>query len=252
MVAPNVVKFYSEEMWTRKFWAWGSEYTIVPNRHIGLDIATGRRAIDVPALLSGRVVRVRNTHAMGMVVVIQTGSDCLAYCHLSKHDLPFVGQSIPQGGRVGRLAAGPASLDSEHVEYPGKAWGGVHLHLVHTNHPDAAYTYPRVRGSEFYDPAVLIRSVLSAPAAPTGSTKPVNLNRRKIMYVLGKPGGHYFMVGYETIKHLSTKEDVSAAEKVFGPRIDCNDRQFRVALIGLRVPYSQAKPGADWTPKTPE
>lgn len=168
----TLAEFYNPKMWTRLFWAWGAEYTIVPNRHIGLDIGTGRKAIDVPALLGGKVVRVRNTNAMGIVVVIQTGGDYLAYCHLSKHNLPVEGQYVVQGGRVGRLAAGPRTLDSQHVEYPGTAWGGIHLHLVHTNHPEAAYRAPRVRGSEFYDPATLIRQVLSSPAS-TNAT-PIN------------------------------------------------------------------------------
>lgn len=66
------------------------------------------------------------------------------------------------------------------------------------------------------------------------------------MYVLGKPGGVYFMVGNKRIHHLSKGIDVEAAEAVFGKRIDCDDRQFRVALIGLDVPYSKANPGANW------
>lgn len=168
----SIAEFYNPKMWTRLFWAWGAEYTIVKNRHIGLDIGTGRKAIDVPALLGGRVVRVRNTHAMGLVVVVQTGGDYLAYCHLSKHSLPVEGQYIVQGGRVGRLAAGPKTVNSQHVEYPGTAWGGIHLHLVHTNHPEAAYRSPRVAGAQFYDPAILIRNVLASPSG--GNATPIS------------------------------------------------------------------------------
>lgn len=67
------------------------------------------------------------------------------------------------------------------------------------------------------------------------------------MYVLGKPGGDYFMVGQKRIKHLGSTPDRVAAEAVFGPRRDCTDKEFRVALIGLSVPYSLAAKGADWT-----
>lgn len=166
-------EFYAPWRWTLLFWAWGAAYTIVTNRHIGLDIGRfGGVAEQVPALKSGTVVRVLWTKTMGMVVVLDVGAGRFhAYCHLSGDKLPARGQWIAQGARVGRLARGPASVSTSHIEFPGTAWGGIHLHLVETNHPDAAYSFPRIKGSEFYNPADTIKALLAAPA-DSGNARP--------------------------------------------------------------------------------
>lgn len=174
----SIAQFYALANVTLKFWAFGLAYTIVRFRHIGIDIGTGRKAIDVPALLGGKVVRVVRTSTMGMVVVIQVGSRYFAYCHLADRDLPDVGDVIKQGGRVGRLAW---STDPKSRDYAGTAWKGIHLHLVVTNQPNGAFQYPRAAGVEFYDPAPIIRDVLAPKPnpKPAGVKKP---NPPKITY----------------------------------------------------------------------
>ncbi|WP_323986190.1 peptidoglycan DD-metalloendopeptidase family protein [Microbacterium plantarum] len=162
-------EFYAVRMWTLLFAAWGALYSIVEFRHIGIDIGTNRRVIDVPALLGGTVVRViRASETLGSVVVLDVGHGLFhSYCHLSKDRLPVRGDWIGPGERVGRLAGGPSTLPMGHVDYPGSAWGGIHLHLVISTHPESAYS--KVAGHRtlraFRDPADTIREVLSAPAA---------------------------------------------------------------------------------------
>ncbi len=165
--------FFATWRWTLLFWERGKDYTIVTNRHIGLDVGRFSGVPEqVPALKSGTVVRVLWTKTMGMVVVLDVGAGRFhAYCHLSGAKLPARGQWIAQGARVGRLAEGPANVPTSDIEFPGTAWGGIHLHLVETNHPDAAYTFPRIKGSEFYNPADTIKQLL-AGAADTGIARP--------------------------------------------------------------------------------
>ncbi|WP_323985878.1 M23 family metallopeptidase [Microbacterium plantarum] len=167
-------EFYAVRMWTLLFAAWGAAYSIVEFRHIGIDIGTSRQAIDVPALLGGAVVRViRMSQTLGSVVVLDVGHGLFhSYCHLSKDRLPAVGQWIGAGDRVGRLAGGPRTLPLSHIDYPGSAWGGIHLHLVISTHPDSAHS--KVRGHRtlgaFRDPAETIRAVLAQPAG--GNSRP--------------------------------------------------------------------------------
>lgn len=167
----NWITFYAVSMWTNRFWAWGAAYTIVKNRHIGLDIGTGRRAVDVPALFGGRVVIVTKTESMGWVVVIDSGLPgnrrYHAYCHLSGDRLPRAGSMIDRNGRVGRLAAGPRGVPYTSVEYPGTAWDGIHLHLVLSDIAHGAYT--RNTGATFANPEDLIREALAGQAASNGS-----------------------------------------------------------------------------------
>lgn len=159
--------FYNPRRVTLPFWAWGASYTIVPNRHIGMDIGYWNGQTEtVPALQAGRVVRRRWTKAMGMCVVVQVGDRFHVYCHLANDRLPAEGTWLNRGDRVGRLAVGARSEDS--VDFPGTAWGGIHLHLVITNYADAAYTFPRIRGSEFYDPAITVRDALAEAAGGGG------------------------------------------------------------------------------------
>lgn len=161
--------FYAAAMWTLGFWAWGANYTIVKNRHIGLDIGTGRRAIDVPALWGGRVIIVWKTGTMGWVVVLDTGLPGArryhAYCHLSAVNLPRAGAWINRGERVAKLAAGARSYGDP--EYGGTLWGGIHLHLVMSNIAHAAYT--RGTGATFANPEDFIREQLAAAPAGGGA-----------------------------------------------------------------------------------
>lgn len=166
----SVQDFYAPRRWTRKFWEYGDAYTIVLNRHIGLDIGGwGGKTATVPALLAGRVTQVVYTVSMGMCVEVQAGGRYYTYCHLADDRLPREGAWLNQGDRVGRLAVGPKT-PRNHPDYPGSSWSGVHLHLVVSNKSRAAYSYPRVAGSEFYDPAPIIRSVLASTAGGGGAT----------------------------------------------------------------------------------
>lgn len=158
------------DFWAATFWGWafgkpGSRYTIVKGKHIGLDMA---RTGEIPALFGGAVVRVKRTGAMAWVVVLDTGLPGAwryhSYCHLAFDDLPNVGDWIPRGERVGRVALG--SDDSSSPEWGGTAWDGRHLHFVVGGHPESAYY--EIAGhrtlSAFTDPTILIREALAAPS----------------------------------------------------------------------------------------
>lgn len=168
----NWITFYAVSMWTLGFWAWGADYTIVKNRHVGLDIGTNRRAVDVPALVGGRVIIVTKTRAMAWVVVLDTGLPGArryhAYCHLSAVNLPRPGTWIERGDRVAKLAAGARDYDDP--EFPGTAWGGIHLHLVMCDVAHGAYTLNT--GARFANPEDLIRELLSGSPADAGGSTP--------------------------------------------------------------------------------
>lgn len=175
----TVKEFWNLAHITLRFGAPGRLYTIWKGRHAGVDIGTNRQAIDVPALVSGEVVRVVKTSAMAWVVVLDVGGDRdHAYCHLSGHNLPRVGDRIDQGERVAKLAAGPISVGPENVEFPGTAWEGIHLHFVVTDHPDGAYTVPVwwKKRARLFDPEPVIRTVLAGlgkkPVGQPASVKP--------------------------------------------------------------------------------
>lgn len=187
----TIAQFYALANVTLKFWAFGLAYTIVRFRHIGIDIGTGRKAIDVPALVGGTVVAVVRTSTMGMVVVIQVGDRFYAYCHLANIDLPEEGDVIKQGQRVGHLAW---SKDPTSIAFAGTAWNGIHLHLVITNRADGAYRYPRAAGVEFYDPAPIIAAILAGKPTtpkPSGTAKPSTKQRTvrtQVRELNGRPG----------------------------------------------------------------
>jgi len=177
----SIATFYAPGRVQLRFGATGN-YTIVKNRHIGIDQGTNRQAIDVPALLPGRVVDVVRAHRiLGSVVVVDVGVLApwgrrvyLSYCHMSKDRLPEIGAWLAAGDRVGRLAAGPKSLPSWEVDYPGSSWGGIHLHLVAGFHPRSAHQ--EVSGHRtlemFIDPADLVwRALNGAPAG--GNARPL-------------------------------------------------------------------------------
>ena len=156
-------EFYASSVWGLRFGASGSAYTIVPGRHIGLDV---RRTGDVPALLSGTVTAMILTSAMAWCVeVLTAGGVYLTYCHLANDNLPKVGARLAQGARVGRLASGPASLSLRDPEFPGTAWTGQHLHLVASRIPRAAWQLVKGRVlADFIDPTTIIAGVLASTA----------------------------------------------------------------------------------------
>lgn len=158
-----VVLFYNPKMWTRLFGEYDPAYTIVAGKHIGLDIGTGRKAIDVPALIGGTVVAVVKSPELGGIVVVQVGDLYYSYCHLAWRNLPKAGTVLEQGDRVGTLAS---SKDPTSPDYGGSLWDGIHLHLVIGEHPRSAYA--KVPGhrtlDKFRDPATIIRGILAAPA----------------------------------------------------------------------------------------
>lgn len=185
-----IAQFYALKNVTLKFWAFGLLYTIVRFRHIGIDIGTGRKAIDVPALLGGTVVAVVRTGSMGMVVVLKVGARYYAYCHLANINLPDEGDVIRQGQRVGQLAW---TKDPKSVGYAGTAWKGIHLHLVISNRADGAYRYPKARDAEFFDPAPVIADVLAPKPAPkpAGQAKPSSnqrVVRSQVLELNGRAG----------------------------------------------------------------
>ena len=174
----SIATFYAADRVTRHFGVAG-DYTIVAGKHIGTDWGTGRQAIDVPALVGGRVVLVMyGTQTLGSIVVVKDGDGVYwSYCHLSKDRLPAEGAWISRGGRVGRLAAGPNkgnnAVPSWDVEWPGKLWSGIHLHLVAGYHPRSAFEM--VSGhrtiSKFINPATVAESVIASPAS--GGSRPL-------------------------------------------------------------------------------
>lgn len=165
----SVGEFYAESAWGWGFGEYGEDYTIVPGRHIGLDVA---RTGEVPALLGGTVTVVLLTSAMAWCVEVTTADGLrLTYCHLANDNLPTVGQVLAQGDRVGRLARGPRTLPLRDPDFPGTAWYGTHLHLVCSHIARAAWTLVSGRTlADFIDPTIIIRSVLSGTAA--GNARP--------------------------------------------------------------------------------
>jgi len=171
----SVQTFWSASRWSNLFGTWGQDYTIVKDpggggRHIGLDAAS---IGDIPCLVEGRVVSVRWTSSMGYCVEIDTGRKdgrYFTYCHIARDDLPAVGSLIAVGGRVGRTAYGPRGISTSSADFPGSAWRGTHCHLVVSNYRGAAWSEVTGRTlAAFYDPAPIIRSVLSGTASG-GST----------------------------------------------------------------------------------
>lgn len=165
MTMLDLAVFYDPDNWTRRYWEYGEGYTIVRNRHIGLDIARSGR---VPALVGGTVVDWADTQAMGRVIIVDVGlknGKYLSYCHMSKYDMPALGQRLHQGELFGRLATGPKSVGFGHANFPGYSWSGTHLHLVWHNKPGGAYLLNQK--DSYNNPENLIREVLSTPAAST-------------------------------------------------------------------------------------
>ena len=175
----SVQTFWSEARWGLKFGAWGKDYTIVKaphggGYHVGFDIQS---AGDIPCLIGGGVVTVLKTGTMGYCVEIDTGAAragqgrYFTYCHIAGDNVPRVGDKVAAGGRVGRTARGPRGIAYTSVEFPGTAWYGIHCHLVVSDIIHAAWTTVKGRTlSAFYDPAPIIRSVLSNHAG--GDAKP--------------------------------------------------------------------------------
>lgn len=157
-----IQKFFGPSRWTFAFWEWGPNYSIVKNRHIGLDVGSRGR---VPSLLPGRVARVVKTTTMAWVVVIDTGRKAGRYhshCHMSGHGLPREGDWVGQGQEFATVAVGPKGLPASHPDFGGTLWDGAHDHLVVHDKIGGAYLYGQ--NDTYYDPADVIREVLSAPA----------------------------------------------------------------------------------------
>lgn len=190
-MTPNLATFYAPERRGRAFGVWARDYTIAlapsgGGYHIGQDYTTGRQPLEVPAILAGTVVRVRLAEGvLGSIVVIRCTwlgqTIYVQYSHLSKERLPVVGDWINQGGRVGRLAAGPnartatrnnPAVSISDIEWPGTGWDGIHLHLVISRHPEAGYS--KVAGyrtlSAFLDPVPIIAAILASAAS--GGSRP--------------------------------------------------------------------------------
>lgn len=177
----SIQTFWSEKRWTLGFGEWGKDYTIVQaagggGYHVGLDSATDG---DIPCLIAGTVVSVLKTLTMGYCVEIDTGparagrGRYFTYCHIAGDNVPRKDDVIGAGGRVGRTARGPRGIAYASVEFPGSAWYGIHCHLVISDYIHAAWTTVKGRTlAAFYDPAPIIRSVLSNPAGDGGTPLP--------------------------------------------------------------------------------
>ena len=182
----SIQTFWSEKRWTRKFGEWGKDYTIVKDPrgggyHIGLDSAT---VGGIPCLVAGVVVTAYKTGTMGWCVEVDTGESRIGrgryftYCHIAGDRVPREGERIEVGARVGRTAMGPRGIPYTSVEFPGTAWYGVHCHLVVSDIRYAAWTVVKGRTlSDFYDPAPIIRQVLSGTAG--GDSKPFDPEKPK-------------------------------------------------------------------------
>lgn len=162
----DLALFYDQNNWTLGFWAKGSSYTIVPGRHIGLDITTRGQAKRVPALLPGTVVGIVDTGNLGHIIIQSVSEHSkhkyLSYCHMSGYNLPRVGERLYQGQLFGQVATGPKSLGPNHPNFPGTSWDGAHVHLVWHDKIKGAYTLGQ--NDTYGNPEDLIRNVLSTPA----------------------------------------------------------------------------------------
>lgn len=95
----------------------------------------------------------------------------------------------------------------------------------------------------------IVRRANQITATAGGGTTPITEEESIMLVLRNQKDAACYMVGQQRIKHLGTGKDLAAAKKVF-PYRDLTDAEFRVALIGLQVPYSEAKPKADWSAKS--
>lgn len=221
----SVKEFYAESAWGWGFGEWGEDYTIVPGRHIGLDIA---RTGDVPALLDGVVTAVLLTSAMAWCVEVLNPSGWrLTYCHLSSEGLPSVGQQLSQGDRVGRLARGPRTLPLRDPDFPGTAWYGQHLHLVVSLIARAAWTLVAGRTlADFLDPTVIIREALASVAGVGGRPFPsAPIVLEDDMITIHAPNRGIALIGPGYYKSL-TPEEAENSAAIVSKQVSGNDRQF--------------------------
>lgn len=152
---------------TLEFWAWGANYTIVKNRHIGLDQAPdpAGQPWAVPSLVDGRVVASIQTGTLGRVVVVDTGRATrryISYCHGYYGDPLYLDAAAPQGARVMRLARAN--------ERPGSLWRGVHCHVVVHDKMHGAFEVGW--NDTYYDPAVEIAAYLGNDSTAGGGSSP--------------------------------------------------------------------------------
>lgn len=223
-------QFYAVLMWTLGFWAYGDSYTIVPKRHIGLDIGTHRRAIDVPALWGGRVIIVTKTASMGWVIVLDTGLPGArryhAYCHMSADRLPRPGVWLNRGERVGRLAAGPRGISYDSVDFPGTAWDGIHLHFVMSDIAHGAYT--RNTGASFANPETFIREQLATLAGldsrPFEPPAPPMEDDDMLMLTIG--GAHRAALGPGIFRHFIPNDPSEKIKNLARIQDDWQDVSF--------------------------
>ena len=155
----TIKAFYNPKNITRPFGYRDPLYTIIPGKHAGTDY--GRTSgDDIPALLPGRVVRVRRTQQMAWIVVFRDSAGRYhQHSHLAKDRLPVEGSLIEQGARVGRKAKG--SRNPLSIEWGGTAWNGKHDHYVISDKPDGGYLLNQ--GATFFDPAKIVQEVLNPP-----------------------------------------------------------------------------------------
>ena len=205
----NLTPFWSPARWSLPFGVWGRLYSIAVapgggGYHIGLDVAsTG----DIPALASGRVVRVVHTTTMAWCVVVEFGDGLwVAYCHLADDRLPTVGRVLARGDRVGRPALGARSSSSP--DWGGTAWLGAHVHTVFSTHPDSAYSYiPGHRTlAAFRDPDPIIRNILEEDDMFTDNDRAV-LGK---LYDLLTPGVQGVKFDGDVITRLKSIDDKAA------------------------------------------
>lgn len=151
---------------TLAFWEWGASYTIVKNRHIGLDQAPVPKGQpwDIPSLTSGIVARSVQSPEIGHITIVDTGRRkrrFISYCH------GYYGGAVAYGTRLGR-GDWMMRLALE-GEKPGSLWGGVHCHVV--VHDIIGGAYLTGLNDTYYDPAVEIAAYRAAAAtAGSGST----------------------------------------------------------------------------------
>lgn len=186
--------------------------------HRGIDLVgyEWNRAAD-----DGRVIVAGENGTAGFEVkILHEDGYFTRYLHNEPSLLVRVGQRVNRGDRLGKLG------DTGFVT-------GRHCHFE-VIAPDGT---TRINPREY---------ITAGVPASTDST-PFTTTQEDDMRVLVRPGGDCFMVTTKPrIKHLGSAADLAAAEKTFGKRIECTETEFRVALIGLGIPYSKAVKGADW------
>lgn len=198
------------------------------NNHLGQDYVGPSRAIVYP-VKAGTVVETKANHPVyGNCVIINHGDVWSLTGHLASAPSVSTGQTVGETTWLGQQGNTGLSF-GDHVHL------GISTTRITVNNGG-------IQSGSMIDPERYLASNESLAALPGSETKG---EEYPMLVLRNSVNGDCFMVSPKRIKHIGNMDDLNAAMAVF-PYRDCTDRQFRVALIGLNIPYGLAVKNADW------